>query len=72
VNPTTNTVYAIGGDNPGSVVVIDGATNMVTTTIALPAYGNTVAVNPVTNEIYAGTGSGAGNGEVFTLEAIDQ
>lgn len=52
VNPTTNTIYALNKANPGGVVVINGSTNAATTTIALPAAANGIAVNPVTNQIY--------------------
>lgn len=50
VNTVTNKIYALGG---GGVVVIDGATNSVTT-VRDPNAVNPVAlaVNPVTNKIY--------------------
>ncbi len=61
VNPHTNTIYAATSIT-NSVFVINGATNAVTTTIPISSgpqeslSGPTVAVNPVTNMVYA-TGS---------------
>lgn len=82
VNPTTNTIYALylgsqqstlGGTvvTPGGVVVIDGANNTVTTTIALPDLGSHIAVNPVTNKIYVSTLSAIGNGATVNVRVID-
>lgn len=79
VNETTNTVYAVyegvsvSGTvtTPGSVFVINGATNTVSTTIALPDLGTHVAVNPVTNQIYVSTLSGIGNGVAANVRVID-
>ena len=86
VNATTNTVYALNEgtdvDNapfgcvltPGFVAVINGATNSVTKTIALPALAVQIAVNPVTNQIYVLTlsesclGSGAGAANVSVID----
>ena len=56
VNATTNTVYALTNATPGGVVVIDGATNAITTTITLTAAANLIAVNSVTNQIYVADG----------------
>ena len=82
VNPTTNKIYALYGGSqastltgivitPGSVVVINGATNNVSATIALPALASHMAVNPVTNQIYVSTLSAIGNGAVATVVTID-
>ena len=83
VNPTTNTIYALNGGstssslggtvvNPGSVAVINGATNTVTATIALPGLASFIAVNPVTNHIYVSTLSGpVGNGVTGNVVVID-
>ena len=83
VNPTTNTIYALNGGSqssglggtvvtPGSVAVIDGATNAITATIALPGLATFIAVNPVTNQIYVSTLSGpVGNGVTGNVVAID-
>jgi YVTN family beta-propeller protein len=83
VNPTTNTIYALNGGSqssglggtvvtPGSVAVINGATNAVTATIALPGLASFIAVNPVTNQIYVSTLSGpVGNGVTGNVVAID-
>jgi DNA-binding beta-propeller fold protein YncE len=59
VNPVTNKIYVAnnstdhGGNHPGNVTVIDGATNLTTTVTDPYAFGpNAVAVNTVTNKIY--------------------
>jgi DNA-binding beta-propeller fold protein YncE len=60
VNPVTNKIYIAnrgnaqsGGSNPGSVTVIDGATNSTTTVTDPNAISPVdVAVNPMTNKIY--------------------
>ena len=57
VNPVTNQIYvAEGSDVANSIAVVDGATNTITTTIALPglAQPDGLAVNSVTNTIYTG------------------
>src|SRR5215469_3364366 len=51
VNPVTNKIYVANGDNPGTVKVIDGVTNL-TTTVAVGTDPIAVAVNPLTNKIY--------------------
>jgi YVTN family beta-propeller protein len=51
VNSTTNTIYAVNS-YASTVAVIDGATNAVTATIAVPSVPLGVAVNPVTNTVY--------------------
>lgn len=81
INATTNTVYALyeGSQStsapitvtPGKVVVIDGTSNTVTKTIALPDLGTHIAVNPVTNTIYVSTVSGIGNGASANVRVID-
>ncbi len=75
VNPTTNTIYALNGGssaNHGSVAVINGATNAITTTIALPGVATFIVVNPVTNHIYVSTLNGpVGNGVTSSVVAID-
>src|SRR6266513_1262043 len=52
VNVKTNMVYAV--DNPSSLVVINGATDSVVGSVALPPRQGSfdVAVNPVTNMVY--------------------
>jgi Divergent InlB B-repeat domain len=60
VDPATNTIYVanggslfLSGSNPGSVTVIDGATDSITTVVDPKAdVPNALAVNPVTNTIY--------------------
>jgi YVTN family beta-propeller protein len=58
-NPRTNLVYV--ANSPGTVTVIDGATDQVTATITLPGtqlIPRGLAVNPTTNRIYvANTGN---------------
>lgn len=82
VNSTTNTIYAVNGGTlinelsgntviPGSVAVIDGATNTVKTTIALPLYAGGIVVNPATSQAYVVLNTGAGNGEQFSVAIID-
>ena len=83
VNPTTNTIYALNGGSqssglggtvvtPGSVAVINGATNAITATIALPGLATFIAVNSVTNQIYVSTLSGpVGNGVTGNVVSID-
>ncbi len=63
VNPTTNRIYV--DDFVHGVVVLDGATNAIVTTISLPIGVVKVAVNPVTNMIYAG------NSAERTITVID-
>ncbi|MCE9551643.1 MAG: YncE family protein [Betaproteobacteria bacterium] len=48
VNPATNKIYMV---NSNTVLVIDGATNIVST-IATGIYPDTMVVNPATNKIY--------------------
>jgi len=82
VNEKTNTVYALNDGTqsssltgivitPGFVAVINGATNTVTATIALPDLASHMAVNPVTNQIYVSTLSAIGNGPVVNVTVID-
>ncbi len=55
VDPATNQVYV--GVDPGSVAVINGATDAVTDTITSSAsFPEAVAVNPVTDTVYAAFG----------------
>jgi YVTN family beta-propeller protein len=54
VNPTTNRVY-VPTNNVG-VVVIDGNTDTILTTIPIADYG--VGVNPTTNRVYVANGAG--------------
>ena len=60
-NTTTNTIYvanscgtdpACGRNSPGTVTVIDGATNTVTATVTVGLFPLFLVVNPVTNKIY--------------------
>ena len=57
VNPTTNRIYVLQGDRPGmtlpgTVSVIDGATNTVTATVPVGVSACQLAVDPVTDRIY--------------------
>jgi YVTN family beta-propeller protein len=55
VDPATNQVYV--GVDPGSVAVISGATDAVTDTVTSSAgFPQAVAVNPVTDTVYAAFG----------------
>jgi len=76
VNETTNKIYVANNDidrpgaNPGNITVIDGATNS-TTTLTDPNANtpNSVAVNPVTNEVYVtNVGNGAAPGNVTVVD----
>lgn len=51
VNPATDRIYSANFQVPGTVSVIDGATNTVVASIPLPSPGS-VDVNPTTNRIY--------------------
>src|SRR5436309_2308279 len=51
VNLTTNKIYAANSAS-NSVSVIDGASSLVTATIAVGTSPSSVAVNRVTNQIY--------------------
>ena len=51
VNPSTNTVY-VANFSDGSVSVVDGSTNTVTSTVSVGSYPAGVAVNPATNTVY--------------------
>jgi YVTN family beta-propeller protein len=65
VNPTTNQIYVAnecGSDSscsvgPGSLTVIDGASD-ATTTIAAGGFPLAVVVNPVSNQVYVPNSSG--------------
>jgi DNA-binding beta-propeller fold protein YncE len=55
VNPTTNRVYVLNGDGHDVLIVFNGETNALETTISdaeLGLWGGSLAVNPVTNQIY--------------------
>src|SRR5579864_2258556 len=52
-NSSTAKIYVNDSVNPGEVIVVDGATRTVLTTIAVDANGSQNVVNPVTNTIYA-------------------
>jgi YVTN family beta-propeller protein len=71
VDPSTQTVYVGNGGNggglgPGTVSVIDEATNTRTATISTPSPVAGVAVDPSTNTIYA-VGSGSGGSGVMSV-----
>ena len=60
-NPATNMVYVAntcgtdpgcGGTQPGTVTVINGATNMVAATVNVGIFPEFLVINPVTNKIY--------------------
>jgi len=71
VNPATNTIYALNAGSPGSVTVINGAGNAITTTIQLPHLATYIAVNPVTNKVYVVTVNQIGNGATGNVAVID-
>jgi YVTN family beta-propeller protein len=48
VNPATNKIYVTVDSN---VIVIDGASDTVTASVAVGGNPNAVAINPVTNKI---------------------
>jgi YVTN family beta-propeller protein len=76
VNPVTNKIYVAATNgkvfstfNPnGNVVVIDGRTDTVTTTIPGGKNPFAIALNPVTNRIYV---ANDGNGSNATVTVID-
>jgi YVTN family beta-propeller protein len=60
VNPVTNKIYVANSPaypTPGSVSVIDGASDTVTATVATGTNPDALAVNPVTNMIYVANSS---------------
>jgi len=63
VNPSTNRIYV--DDFVHGVWVLDGATNAVLAVVPLPIGVERIAVNPVTNMVYAG------NREQRTITVID-
>ena len=68
VNQNTNKIYIvcdwIGGG--GDIVVIDGATNNVTT-ISTSYYPESVAVNPTTNNVYIAAENSSGDETILVL-----
>lgn len=57
VNPTTNRIYATNSDGTNeSLIVIDGTSNAVITTLS--GTGGPIAVDPQTNRVYVGTRTG--------------
>jgi len=78
VNQVTNKIYVLNnntdraGSNPGSVTVIDGATNSTTTVTDPNAISPVeVAVNLVTNKIYVanlGNFSGSNHGNITVID----
>ena len=57
VNPTSNKIYAVNGDN--NAIVIDGATN-ITSTAAAGSGPIALAVDPVANTVYVADAFSAG------------
>jgi large repetitive protein len=55
VNPDTGTVYV--GDSAGQLIVIDGSTNSIVTTLTLTGVVGGVAVDSTTDTVYAVTSS---------------
>jgi hypothetical protein len=68
VNSNTNTIYVAIDASPGSVAVIDGATNAISTTISIPLIPNIVAVNSVKNQIYVSEWNGVPGGAYNILD----
>ena len=69
VNPLTNRVYVTNESDPGSVSIIDGATNSVITTVFLgfSTFPEGLGVDPVTNRIYV---SHAGVGVMRVIDGV--
>ena len=67
VDPAAGTVYVAngGGDNPGTLVVIDAATNAVTANIPVGYYPEAVAVDPVAGTVYV---SNSSSGSVSVID----
>jgi YVTN family beta-propeller protein len=74
VNPLTNTIYVLNngydGVNPGSVSVINGATNKVTTNISANQNSVAIAVNETTNKIYAISNVAFAPGDLTVIDGI--
>ena len=51
-NPITNRIYVVNQEAPGTVSVVDGASNTVIATVFVGSKPGFVAVNPVTNRVY--------------------
>jgi len=56
VNPTTNKIYVSDVASPSEIIVIDGTTRTISSTIALGLQGAQIVVNSRTNTVYAFTG----------------
>ncbi len=52
INPVVNRIYAISGEDPTAVAVIDGATHTIVSMIDVGYVAKEVDVNPVTNRVY--------------------
>src|SRR3974390_3370152 len=67
LNPVTNKVYVASPVND-NVTVIDGSNNTVTATVAVPTSVQYLAINTVTNKIYAPNGGGMGQGYISVID----
>ncbi len=68
-NPITNRIYALGAQSTGSIAVVDGNTGQVTN-VPLPTSAATtvLAIDTVTNKIYAGSLSSVSSTGVVSLD----
>lgn len=55
-NPRTNKIYVSDAASQGQIIVVNGATRTVSSTIAVGTYGAQIVANPNTNTVYAYTG----------------
>jgi YVTN family beta-propeller protein len=66
VNPVTNRIYVANqGDQPGTVSVIDGATNAVVASVPVGMAPMALAVNSQTNKVYV---ANSGDGSVTVID----
>jgi DNA-binding beta-propeller fold protein YncE len=56
VNPGTNKIYVVDTTASGEIIVVDGTTHAVSTTIPVGTGGSQVRVNSTTNTVYAFNG----------------
>jgi DNA-binding beta-propeller fold protein YncE len=56
-NPRTNKIYVSDVASPGKIIVVNGATRTISSTITAGTYGSEIRVNSTTNKVYAFDGT---------------